>query len=102
MRHHEEEAISKAYDAQLTRRLLRYLRPYRGRVALAVGLLIGSAALEMVGPWLTKIALDRAIRGVGGRRFAADDPEALARVTFDGMTASQVVADQRAREGTGE
>ena len=58
---HEEEALSKAYDAQLTRRLLRYLRPYRGRAALAVGLLIGGAALEMVGPWLTKIALDRAI-----------------------------------------
>ena len=61
MRHHEDEALSKAYDAHLTRRLLRYLRPYRGRVALAVGLLIGSAALEMVGPWLTKVALDRAI-----------------------------------------
>ncbi len=61
MRHHEEEALSKAYDAELTRRLLRYLRPYRGKVALAVALLIGAAALEMVGPWLTKIALDRAI-----------------------------------------
>ena len=43
------------------RRLLRYVRPYRARVALAVALLVAGALLELVGPWLTKIALDRAI-----------------------------------------
>ena len=42
------------------RRLLRYVRPYRARVALAVTLLLTGALLELVGPWLTKIALDRA------------------------------------------
>ena len=41
---------------------------------------------------------DRAIRTVGARRHAERDPAALARVTFDGMTADEVVADQRARE----
>ncbi len=35
--------------------------PYRGRVAIAVLLLIGGAAVEMVGPWLLQIALDRAV-----------------------------------------
>lgn len=60
-RHHEEEIFGKAYDAHLTRRLLRYLVPYRARVALAIVLLLGAAAVELVGPWLTKIALDRAI-----------------------------------------
>ena len=44
-----------------------------------------------------RLVFDRAIRTVGGRRHSAD-PEELARVTFDGMTARQVVADQRARE----
>jgi ATP-binding cassette subfamily B multidrug efflux pump len=58
---HEEEALGRAYDGRLMRRLLRYLRPYRGRVALAVVLLVAAAAVELVGPWLTKIALDRAI-----------------------------------------
>ena len=48
-------------------------------------------------PDADRLAFDRAIRSVGGRRHSAD-PEELARVTFDGMTARQVVADQRARE----
>ncbi|MGH7480674.1 MAG: ABC transporter ATP-binding protein [Longimicrobiales bacterium] len=58
---HEEEALGKAYDARLMRRLLRYVRPYRGRVGLAVAALIAASALELVGPWLTKVAIDRAI-----------------------------------------
>src|SRR5690606_37109210 len=43
------------------RRLLRYLRPYRGAVALAVVLLLTSAALQLLGPWITSLVLDRAI-----------------------------------------
>ena len=49
-------------------------------------------------PDADRLDFDRAIHGIQGRRFAADDPQALARVTFNGMTARQVVADQRARE----
>ena len=59
--HHEEEALGKAYDARLMRRLLRYLRPYRSRVAIAIVVLLAAAALELVPPWLTKTAIDRAI-----------------------------------------
>jgi ATP-binding cassette subfamily B protein len=43
------------------RRLLRYLAPYRLRVAGAVALLLGAALVELVGPWLTMVALDRAV-----------------------------------------
>lgn len=57
----EEEALGKAYDARLMRRLLAYLRPYRWQVVGAVAMLIAASALELVGPWLTKIALDRAV-----------------------------------------
>lgn len=60
-RFHEEEALGKSYDAHLLRRLLRYLRPHRAKVVLAVALLFVAAGLELVGPWLTKLALDRAI-----------------------------------------
>jgi len=35
---HEEEALGKAYDARLMRRLLEYMRPYKWRVVLAMGL----------------------------------------------------------------
>jgi ATP-binding cassette subfamily B multidrug efflux pump len=58
---HDEEIFGKAYDSGLARRLLRYLRPYRPRVAIAIALLLAGAALEMVGPWLTQIAIDRAL-----------------------------------------
>jgi ATP-binding cassette, subfamily B, multidrug efflux pump len=58
---HEEEVLGKAYDARLMRRLLRYLRPYRLQLLGAIGLLVLSAATEVAGPWLTKLALDRAV-----------------------------------------
>ncbi|HET9984930.1 MAG TPA: ABC transporter ATP-binding protein, partial [Longimicrobiales bacterium] len=59
--HHEEDALGKAYDAHLMRRLLRYLRPYRLRVSFAILLLLAGSLLEVAGPWLTKVALDRAV-----------------------------------------
>src|SRR2546425_12344002 len=48
----EEEALGKAYDARLARRLLAYLRPYRGSVVLALVLTILVGPLEIVGPYL--------------------------------------------------
>ena len=48
-------------------------------------------------PDADRLVFDRAIRTIGGRRHSAD-PERLARVTFNGMTGAEVVADQRARE----
>lgn len=49
-------------------------------------------------PDADRLLFDRAIRTVGGRRLGNRDAAALARVTFDGMTAEQVVADQKAHE----
>lgn len=58
---HEEEALGKSYDARLVRRLLGYLRPYRGLVAGSFLLMVTSAALQLAGPTLTKLAIDKAI-----------------------------------------
>ncbi|MFQ5690844.1 MAG: ABC transporter ATP-binding protein [Gemmatimonadota bacterium] len=66
----EEETLGKAYDGRLMRRLLGYLRPYRGRVVLAVLMLIGASALALVGPWLTKVAIDEAIPAGDARKLA--------------------------------
>jgi ATP-binding cassette subfamily B multidrug efflux pump len=55
------EPDEQGYDAALMRRLLGYLRPYRWLAALAVLLLLGTAALTLVGPWLTQLALDVAV-----------------------------------------
>ena len=57
-----------------------------------------SAAARRQLPDADRLLFDRAIRTVGGRRLANRDPAALARVTFDGMTASEVVADQRSHQ----
>ncbi len=66
----EEEALGKAYDARLMRRLLGYLAPYKGRVVAAVVMLVLGAALQIVGPWLVAIALDDAIPDGDGRLLA--------------------------------
>src|SRR5690606_34730450 len=63
----EEEALGKAYDARLMRRLLRYLKPYRWKVLVAVGVLMLASAAQIVGPWITQLVIDEAIpqRDVG-------------------------------------
>jgi ATP-binding cassette subfamily B multidrug efflux pump len=55
----EEEVLGKAYDARLMRRLITYLKPYRRVVAASLVLLLASSALEVAGPLLTKLAIDR-------------------------------------------
>ena len=66
----EEEALGKAYDARLMRRLLRYLAPHWWLVVLAISILAAAAGLEIIGPWLTKVALDDAIPEGNGRLLA--------------------------------
>ena len=57
----QEDALGRSYDAGLMRRMLGYLRPRRGLVAVAVALLIVNALLALVGPVLTRQALDVAV-----------------------------------------
>ncbi|NNE42688.1 MAG: ABC transporter ATP-binding protein [Gemmatimonadetes bacterium] len=51
----------QALDMALARRFARYVRPYGGSIGLSLGLLFISGALDLVGPYLTKIAIDSAI-----------------------------------------
>jgi ATP-binding cassette, subfamily B, multidrug efflux pump len=57
----EEEALGKAYDSQLVRRLLVYLRPYKWSVVSAVVLTALVGPLEVVGPYLFGFGVDRYI-----------------------------------------
>jgi ATP-binding cassette, subfamily B, multidrug efflux pump len=52
---------ARGHDRRLLRRLVGYLRPYRWQVAASLLLLFAGAALELAGPYLTRLALDRAI-----------------------------------------
>src|ERR1700685_68087 len=55
----EEEILGKAYDSRLMRRLLSYLRPYRWQVAIALVSILLKSFADVLGPYLTKGAIDR-------------------------------------------
>jgi ATP-binding cassette subfamily B multidrug efflux pump len=55
----EEEVLGKAYDARLMRRLLTYLHPYKWHVVVALAAIIVKSGLDVLGPYLTKIAIDK-------------------------------------------
>ena len=59
--YHEEEILGKAYDARLMRRLLTYLQPYRVQVFWSIILLVIATALQLSGPVLVQIAIDKYI-----------------------------------------
>jgi ATP-binding cassette, subfamily B, multidrug efflux pump len=56
---HEEEALGKAYDSRLMRRLLEYMRPYKWRVIFALTLVAVVTPLELTPPALFWKAIDR-------------------------------------------
>ncbi|UCE23740.1 MAG: ABC transporter ATP-binding protein [Candidatus Zixiibacteriota bacterium] len=56
--YHEEEILGKAYDASLMRRLLKYTRPYRWVIVLAVLLLVINALLATSLAFITKTGID--------------------------------------------
>lgn len=65
--HHEEDLPAKIYDAAIARRLLGYLRPYRGTVLTALTLTIGLSLVRQIGPLLTKLAIDWYVAPAAGQ-----------------------------------
>ncbi len=59
--YHEEEALGRAYDARLMRRLLGFLAPYKLQVVIAVLFVLAAAGLQILGPYLIKVAIDDTI-----------------------------------------
>lgn len=57
----QDEILGKAYDGRLMHRLAHYVRPYSRRLMLSVAFLLATAVLDLAGPYLTKIAIDRYI-----------------------------------------
>jgi ATP-binding cassette, subfamily B, multidrug efflux pump len=53
-----DDVLGKAFDAQLMRRLLRYLKPYRAMFAVCVLLTLALAGIQLLIPFLTKTAID--------------------------------------------
>ncbi|MFP6622501.1 MAG: ABC transporter ATP-binding protein [Myxococcota bacterium] len=57
---YEEEAIGKAYDLQILRRLWPYVRPYWRQVLITLGLVAPMLLMELAPAWVIKLALDQA------------------------------------------
>jgi ATP-binding cassette subfamily B protein len=68
----EEPVAPRSYDWRLLRRLLGYLRPHLAAVTTAFALIVALAGVDLVPPYLTKVAIDRYI--------AVGDASGLTRV----------------------
>ena len=70
----EEEVLGKAYDGRLMRRLLGYMKPYRKLVGFSLLFLIVQSSLQVLGPLLTKLAVDRYLAPAPNHVFTFLDP----------------------------
>ena len=57
----EDELAAKSYDRTVMKRILGYLKRYKGLVALSLGLLLLESIFQIAPPYLVKIAIDRYI-----------------------------------------
>src|SRR5689334_12115168 len=72
--HHEEEVLGKAYDSRLMKRLLTYLAPYKWQTILALAAIVLKAFADVIGPYLTKTAVDKYLAsGSAGSRHSLLD-----------------------------
>src|SRR6201993_354526 len=55
----DDDVIGKAYDGRLMRRLLTYLYPYKWAAFISIGAILIKATCDVLGPYLTEVAIDR-------------------------------------------
>src|SRR5437763_15344777 len=89
----EEEVLGKAYDSRLMKRLLGYLRPYKWQVVVALAAIILKATVEVLGPYLTKIAIDKYLSNAPDRPhsmldswLSLDTMISIGRIALDFVT----------------
>ena len=70
---HEEEALGKAYDSHLMKRLLEYMRPYKWRVIFALALVAVVTPLELAPPALFGKAIDKYLVPGAGHHVSLQD-----------------------------
>lgn len=61
----EEEVLGKAYDSRLMKRLLGYLGPYKWQMVIALTAIVSKAGADVMGPILTKTAIDKYLSTAG-------------------------------------
>lgn len=80
----EEDALGKAFDLRLMKRLLRYAKPFAAVIALCVMLLMLITATELLRPKLIQIAIDDYIKGVNIPMVAYNQEPNYKHVEQDG------------------
>lgn len=84
----DDEITGKVYDGRLMRRLVRYMRPYWRQIAGALFCLFFYSSLQVCGPLLTKIAIDKYLTPAGqsptwlSQRLATEPYTGLGQVAF--------------------
>src|ERR1700722_1228480 len=68
----EKEVLGKAYDSRLMERLLTYLRPYKWQVGIALISIFLKAGADVLGPYLTKVVVDKYLAPSHGSHAALD------------------------------
>ncbi|HLR21934.1 MAG TPA: ABC transporter ATP-binding protein [Tissierellaceae bacterium] len=78
-----KDTIGKAYDSKLMKRLLGYARPYWKLFLLSFVLLIIITGLELLNPYLLKVAIDDYINGNQKPRYEVDIDSPVEGIEFN-------------------
>ncbi len=81
---HYDGVMGKAYDSKLMKRLLKYAKPYWKLLLLSLVLLVIITALELLSPYLVKIAIDEYINGNQKPMVELDVNSNLDGIEFNG------------------
>lgn len=80
----EEKNYGKAYDPKLMKRLLGYAKPYWKLLLFALVLLLIITGLELLNPYLLKVAIDDKINVLDKPMFELEETSDIEGVNFDG------------------
>lgn len=79
----EEKNYGKAYDPKLMKRLLGYAKPYWKLLLFALVLLLIITGLELLNPYLLKVAIDDKINVLDKPMFELEETSNIEGVNFD-------------------
>jgi len=74
---HDELVATKAWDSTVMRRLWPYVRPHRRHFAVSFLVLLGVFAMQLLGPWLIRGAVDGPVTSAQRVVSEAADPTAV-------------------------
>lgn len=80
---YEDKVADKQYDSKLMSRLLKYARPYWKYLLLAMIMMILVTGLELIRPYLLKVAIDDYITGYEKPMYETDTKEEYQGLIFN-------------------